>query len=590
MSRRSALLAVAALACGVVTAPITSAVADAGSASASSNARALPAHSQRPVCGAPAAKAARCHAHVVTHQDSAEPLATVNYANGWNPADLSAAYNLPTLAGAPGSGPTVAIVDAYDNPNAEADLNAYRSRFGLGECTSPAPIGNGCFRKVNQIGVQGSYPAGDTGWGSEIDLDIEMVAAACPACKILLVEGNSNSFADLMTAVDYAVGNAQFVSNSYGAPEFSGETTYDSHFNHTPTVGVTVSSGDNGYGVEYPAASRYVTAVGGTSLTQNASASRGWSETAWSGAGSGCSQLESKPSWQHDTSCSRRTVADVSAVANPNTGVAVFDSYGSTSTGNWFVYGGTSVAAPFVAGVWALSTAAMASPSASVPYLHTAGWYDVTSGTNTNRCRAGYLCQAGFGYDGPTGLGTPTGASGFGGTTGGGTGTGGNTPPVASFSQNCSGLTCDFTNNSTDSNGTIASSAWTFGDGHSSTQTNPSNTYPDTGSYTVTLIVTDNGGATNSTSHSVSVTAPPPPGSFTLSASGRKMKGVNTVDLTWSGNSTSVDVYRGPAPIATRVLGSTYTDNTNSKGGASYTYKVCNAGTNTCSNEVTVVF
>jgi PKD repeat protein len=537
------------------------------------------------VCGPPAAHAARCLAHVVTHQDSAVPLATVTYQSGFGPADLKDAYKLPTLADSPGSGPTVAIVDAYDNPNAESDLAAYRTQFQLGDCTTA----NGCFKKVNQNGVQGSYPAGDTGWGAEIDLDIEMVAAACPACKILLVEAKDASFTNLMTAVDYAVGNAQFVSNSYGAPEFSGETTFDSHFNHTPNVGITVSSGDDGYGVQYPAASRYVTAVGGTSLTKNTGVSRGWSETAWSGAGSGCSALEQKPAWQHDTGCTRRTVADVSAVANPSTGVAVYDSFGSTSTGNWFVYGGTSVASPFVAAVWALGPA-VATTSAQIPYLHTGGWYDVTSGSNTNHCRSGYLCKAVGGFDGPTGLGTPTGASGFGGTVGGGGG-GGNTPPVASFSNTCTDLQCSFTDTSTDPGGSVVGWSWTFGDTTGSTAQNPSHNYASAGTYTVSLTVTDNGGLTNSTSKQVTVTSGGGGGGgFQLTASGRKVKGVNTVDLSWTGVSGSVDIYRNNS-FLTSDSASPFTDSTGTKGSATFTYKVCvPPGTSNCSNTATVVF
>jgi PKD repeat protein len=580
VSPRFALLAISALVAGVAAGPAPAA-APAGAPPGAGSPRPLPAHSQRPVCGPPAAQTASCHAHVVTYQDSADPLASSSYQSGWSPANLASAYNLPTLAGLPGSGPTVAIVDAYDNPNAETDLNAYRSQFGLGACTTA----NGCFSKVNQTG--GSlYPAGDTGWGSEIDLDIEMVAAACPACKILLVEANSNSFTNLMTAVDYATGHAKFVSNSYGAPEFSGETTYDFHFNH-PGVSITVSSGDNGYGVEYPAASRYVAAVGGTSLTQNASLPRGWSETAWSGAGSGCSALETKPSWQHDTGCSRRTVADVSAVANPNTGVAVYDSYGSSNGANWFVYGGTSVAAPFVAAVWALGPAVGGSVQApSIPYSNLGGWYDVTSGSNASRCNT-YLCKAVSGYDGPTGLGSPTGASGFGGTvgSGGGGGGGGNTAPVASFTWSCPTLTCTFTNTSTDAENNITGYTWTFGDGSSSSATSPSHAYSNAGPWTVTLTATDNGNLSDQDIQSV--TATPPSGGITLTASGFKNKGVNTVNLSWTGGSGPFTINRNGSFYANDSA-SPYTDNTGTKGGATFTYQVCDAST--CSNTATVVF
>ena len=533
MSRRFAMLAVAALVSGGTSVLATVPVA----AAATSDAHALPPHSQRAVCGTPAPRAARCFAHVVTHQDSAAPLASVSYQSGYRPVDLASAYQLPTLAGAPGSGPTVAIVDAYDNPNAESDLAAYRSQFQLGDCTTA----NGCFSKVDQTGGT-SYPSGDTGWGAEVDLDIDMVSAACPACKILLVEGNTASFNDLNAAVDYAVGHASYVSNSYGANEFSGENTLDFHFNH-PNVAITVSSGDNGYGVQWPAASPYVTAVGGTSLSQNASLPRGWSESAWSGAGSGCSAIEPKPVWQTDTLCGRRTVADVSAVANPNTGVAVYDSYGSTSTGNWFVYGGTSVASPFVAAVWALTNTVTA-PSAKTPYLHTAGWNDVTSGSNTFRCRSGYLCQAVAGYDGPTGLGTPIGTSGLGGTVGSGT----NNPPVAAFTSSCTGLGCTFTDSSSDSDGTIASYSWTFGDGGTSTAASPSHTYASGGTYNVTLQVTDNGGATNSVTHQVTVSSGGGGGTGTVAAhlvsasitAASKGKGINDTVLIGDPSNTPI--------------------------------------------------
>jgi PKD repeat protein len=539
----------------------------------------LPAHGVRPVCAPPAHGTASCASHVVTRANSATPLATSSYQYGYRPVDLQAAYQLPSASGSPGTGPTVAIVDAYDNPNAASDLSAYRSQFNLGTC------GGGCFSKVNQAGGT-SYPKGDTGWGAEIDLDIEMVSAACPTCKILLVEANSNSFSDLMTAVSYATAHAAFVSNSYGGGEFSGETNYDSNFNK-PGVGITVSSGDSGYGVEYPAASRYVTAVGGTSLTQS---SGGWSETAWSGAGSGCSAVEPKPAWQSDSGCSRRTVADVSAVADPNTGVAVYDSYGSSGGANWFVYGGTSVAAPLVAGIWALAGALPNGTTAGqVPYLHLNGWDDVTSGTNSHHCGSGYLCQAVVGYDGPTGLGTPIGASGFGGTVGGGGGGTTNNPPTASFTYSCTNLSCTFTDASTDTDGTIASRSWTFGDGGTSTAQNPTHSYASGGTFTVTLTVTDDGGATGTTSKQVTVSAST--SGFSLTATGYKVKGRNTVDLVWGGASGSVDVYRDGNKITTApVTGTSYTDSTGQRGGATYSYQVCNAGTNVCSNTATVVF
>ncbi|MFI9382553.1 peptidase S8 [Kutzneria sp. NPDC052558] len=321
---------------------------------------------------------------------------------GLGPASLQSAYKLSAAGGA---GLTVAIVDAFDDPRAEADLGVYRSTFGLPACTTA----NGCFRKVNQNGAASPLPAGNTGWAEEISLDIDMVSAICPQCHILLVEASSASFTNLGTSVNTAVRlGAVAVSNSYGGGEFSGETSADSFYNH-PGVAVTVSSGDSGFGVEYPAASRFVTAVGGTHLTAGGGA-RGWTETAWSGAGSGCSAFEAKPTWQHDTGCARRTVADVSAVADPATGVAVYDTY---NVGGWLVFGGTSVSSPIIASVYALAgRPAAGSVPASLAYAHPTSLFDVTSGSNGS-CGGSYLCTARAGYDGPTGLGTPNGLGAF---------------------------------------------------------------------------------------------------------------------------------------------------------------------------------
>lgn len=326
--------------------------------------------------------------------------------SGYGPSDLHSAYALPTAGG---SGATVAIVDAYDDPSAESNLATYRSTYGLTACTTA----NGCFRKVGQSGT-GSLPAANAGWAEEISLDLDMVSAICPQCHILLVEASSASMANLGQAVNTAVAlGAKYVSNSYGGGESSADTSYDSsYFNH-PGVAITVSSGDSSYGVEYPAASRYVTAVGGTALRRATGTTRGWSETAWTGAGSGCSRYDAKPSWQKDTGCSRRTVADVSAVADPSTGVAVYDTYGGDP--GWEVFGGTSVSSPIIAAVYALAgTPSSGSTPASFPYAHTGALFDVTSGSNGS-CGGSYLCTAGPGYDGPTGLGTPNGTAAFAG-------------------------------------------------------------------------------------------------------------------------------------------------------------------------------
>lgn len=325
---------------------------------------------------------------------------------GFAPCDLHTAYTLPTDA-TTGSGQTVAIVDAFDDPSAESDLGVYRSQFGLAACTTA----NGCFRKTDQNGGT-SYPRGDTGWAQEISLDVDMASAICPNCHILLVEAASNSFANLATAVDYAATQAGQVSNSYGANESSTADSYASHYYH-PNHVITVSSGDNGYsaGPQFPADVNTVTAVGGTTL----SSTSGPVESVWSGAGSGCSNGSSsyvqKQSWQTDAGCSERTIADVAAVADPNTGVAVYDTYGASG---WLVFGGTSVASPIIASVYALAGNASNSAvwNGSYPYSHTGSLHDIKSGSNGS-CGGSYLCTAVTGYDGPTGNGTPSGLGAF---------------------------------------------------------------------------------------------------------------------------------------------------------------------------------
>ncbi len=341
-----------------------------------------------------------------------EPLAAAAPAGGYGPADLQSAYALPS--GTAGAGQTVAIVDAFDDPKAESDLATYRSTYGLPACTTA----NGCFKKVNQSGTQGSYPSGDQGWAVEISLDLDMVSAACPQCHILLVEASSNANANLYAAVDTAARlGATEISNSYGGSESSSDPSTNAHYNH-PGIPITVSSGDSGYGVEYPAASPYVTAVGGTTL-KKATNARGWSETTWSGAGSGCSAYEPKQSWQTDSGCAKRTVADVSAVADPNSGVNVYDSdcsglnrlLGNCFSG-WGGVGGTSASAPIIASVYALAGNGASVTYGSFPYSHATALNDVTSGSNGS-CGGSYLCTSVAGFDGPTGLGTPNGTGAF---------------------------------------------------------------------------------------------------------------------------------------------------------------------------------
>jgi subtilase family serine protease len=348
----------------------------------------------RPVCNAVPAGYARCFSLV-----KGDALPFASGPSGYGPADLQAAYALPSSTA--GAGQTVAIVDAFDDPTAESDLAQYRSFYGLPACTTA----NGCFRKVNQSGGTLPMPPPEPDWSLEISLDLDMVSAVCPNCHILLVEATTNLNTDLYTAEDTAARlGANAISNSYGGGESSSETSQDVHFNH-PGVAITASSGDDGFGVSYPAASRYLTAVGGTSLTRGGG-TRGWTESAWSGAGSGCSAYEPKPAWQTDSGCSRRTVADVSAVADPNTGVAVLFA------GQWFTVGGTSASSPIIASVYALAGNASSVNAGSYPYSHAGSLFDIATGSN-GTCSPAYLCTAGPGYDGPTGLGTPNGTGGF---------------------------------------------------------------------------------------------------------------------------------------------------------------------------------
>jgi subtilase family serine protease len=357
-----------------------------------------PVHSKAVCSRAVQAGHARCHAVVVV--DAAGTLLVSATPSGYGPSDLRSAYSLTATGN---SSTVVAVIDAYHYKNAESDLATYRAQYGLPACTKA----NGCFSQVDQNGGT-HYPKTNTSWNQEAALDLDMVSATCPNCKIVLVEGNSSSFANLAASVDTAatLAGVHAISNSYGGSE-SGSTNYEPSYNH-PGIAVTASTGDSGYGVQFPASSPHVTAVGGTTLNK-ASNARGWSETVWSGAGSGCSTTYGKPGWQTDTGCNFRTVGDVSAIANPSTGVAVYGPVTSKKSG-WQVYGGTSVASPLIAGIYGSNGGAVT--YGSDPYSHTTALFDVTSGSNGS-CGNSYLCTGKVGYDGPTGLGTPNGNTAF---------------------------------------------------------------------------------------------------------------------------------------------------------------------------------
>ena len=362
----------------------------------------------------------RCFAQALSRNGRSGPE-VMSGPTGLGPTDIQSAYK---LAGLDAAGRTVAVVDAYNDPNAASDLATYRSQYGLPACT----VANGCFGQVNQSGAAGPLPSDDAGWAEEESLDLDAISAACPTCHILLVEANSAGTADLAAAENAAAAapGVAAVSNSYGGSEAASETSTDGDYDH-PGIAITASSGDGGHGVEYPAASPDVTAVGGTTLTAAGNA-RGWTETAWSGAGSGCSQYEPKPSWQLDPGCARRTVADVSADADPNSGLAIYDTYNTCGSSSecdtmieegavqgldgWAQVGGTSLSSPLTASVYALAGNTASIDGGSYPYAHTGSLFDATSGSNGS-CAGSYLCTAGPGYDGPTGLGTPDGTGAF---------------------------------------------------------------------------------------------------------------------------------------------------------------------------------
>jgi hypothetical protein len=344
------------------------------------------------------------------------------------PQQLHAAYSLPSET-AFSATQTIAVIDAFDDPTAEADLAVYDENFGLPPCTSA----NGCFRKINEEGQASPLPAENGEWAGETSVDVQMAHALCANCRVLLVEARSEEYADLGTAVNTALANgATEISNSYGGPEDPAMASFftelnGSFFDH-PGVVVTAASGDCGYldeacpwepaGAYFPASSPDVVAVGGTTLTDKKEA---WSSSVWDESGGGCSAIFAAPAWQSQaegfaaTGCgAERSLVDVAAVANPRTGVYIYDSTpgGNGEPTGWTVFGGTSVAAPIVAAEFALAGGAhgVAFPAATL-YSHVGegeDLYDVVGGSN-GVCGSATSCQAAIGYDGPSGVGSPIG-------------------------------------------------------------------------------------------------------------------------------------------------------------------------------------
>jgi subtilase family serine protease len=355
-------------------------------------------HAQR-VCATATAGHAACFAKVLVNKAGAVPNATAPLASALTPAQVRAAYGLNAASS---GGRTVAIVDAYGYPNLQRDLGIYRAQYGLPACTTA----NGCLKVMNQTGGT-SLPRTNVGWAQEQALDLDAVSATCPDCKIVMVQATNNSLANLATAVNRAAlqPGVVAISNSYGG----GDSAENGAYNH-PGIAITASTGDAGFkGGSYPASSAFVTAVGGTSLKM--SGTTRVSETAWSGAGSGCSTVIAQPSFQTTavTGCAKRAIADVSAAADPNTGGLSVYAPTTAKNSSWSQFGGTSESAPIIAAVYALAGGGY---SNATPYSHTASLHDITSGSN-GTCTPTQWCNARAGWDGPTGLGTPNGTGAF---------------------------------------------------------------------------------------------------------------------------------------------------------------------------------
>jgi subtilase family serine protease len=381
---------------------------------------------ERAVCPGPAAAGdARCLAHVALDAHGTVTTAIAPPAGWYGPGQFHGAYELPASTA---SAQTIAIVDAYDDPTVRSDLTEYDRAYAISNLEScKSSSEGGCFLKVNQRGEAKNYPKANSGWALEIALDVETAHEICQNCKVVLVEASSSSTTNLDAAEETAVRlGASEISNSWGTEsEYSGEVSENIHFNH-PGIAITVASGDKGYAhFGYPAASPDVIDAGGTTLkltaTANAYGPYSWAgESTWSGSGSGCSLYFKAQEWQANalnwtlTGCSAsRGVADVAADANPETGAAVYDTTRYYGSSGWFHVGGTSLASPLIAGVYALAgNAAGVEYPGSIPYGHAGSLHDVTEGAATGGCST-TACAAGTGYDGPSGLGTPAGLGGF---------------------------------------------------------------------------------------------------------------------------------------------------------------------------------
>jgi subtilase family serine protease len=389
--------------------------------------RAITIRQFRSVCGSNTAGTARCLAHVVTGSNG-NPLTTGSpLSSSYGPVQFHTAYNLPCAPGGsmqsicstPSAfgGQTIALITAYNDQHIANDLSVYSSYYGLPQCTTA----NGCLTISNENGGSNLPVLTNSGWALETSLDVETAHMVCQTCKILLVEANSSNFTDLGAAVNTAVHlGATEISNSYGGSEWSSETSYDTSYYSHPGIAVTASAGDSGYGAEFPASSPNVVAVGGTTLQINTDNTYA-NESVWNGTGSGCSFYEAADVWQKNlsnwnlTNCgAKRAIADVAADADPDTGASVYDSTPYAGTSGWFQIGGTSLASPLIAGIYALAGGVPVNTNAtSLPYagFTTLTSHSITQGSN-GACGT-IMCNAGSGYNGPGGLGSPNGIAGF---------------------------------------------------------------------------------------------------------------------------------------------------------------------------------
>ncbi|MHB1087913.1 MAG: S53 family peptidase [Acidimicrobiales bacterium] len=373
-----------------------------------------PSHVREPVTAACAsnlpAGIAHCSALIRTggvssqrhfHASSAA-TASIGDSGAYSPAYLQSAYNVASFSGsAATNGRIVAIVDAYNDPKVVSDMARYRHSFGLPACPRGivSTTGTTCsIQVVNQDGARAPLPAPRASWSLEASIDVDMVSAICPRCQILLVEAKSSAMSDLGTAVNTAVAmHADVVSNSYGTAEYPSEVSDAQLYYSHPGVPIVAAAGELGRGVEFPAAAPNVVAVGGTTLVQYSdNGVRDGFETAWSKTSSGCSAYEPKPAWQRSLACKNRSVTDIAAVADPSTGVWIYDSYKSSGS---LIAGGTSVAAPIISALFALAKSDQWTNTDPVAHLYqsASALSPVGNGSTSNAAT----------YSNVTGLGSP---------------------------------------------------------------------------------------------------------------------------------------------------------------------------------------